>query len=68
MDSQFSIFVLLNLGADSVEVLNFEILAEVSDTAVLVQLPLEWNTYLLFNSDIVNFVGKIDEGVAESIV
>ena len=23
---------------------------------VLVQLPLEWNTYLLFNSDIVNFV------------
>ena len=26
------------------------------------QLPLEWNIYLVFNSDIVNFVWKADEG------
>ena len=32
------------------------------------QLPLGWNTYLLFNFDIVNFVWKADEGKAESIV
>ena len=43
--------------------------------AILVHLLLEWNTYLLFNSDIVNFVWKINEGMsggrrdgAESIV
>ena len=35
---------------------------------VQVQLPLEWNTYFLFNTDIVNFVLKTDEGGAESIV
>ena len=29
---------------------------------VLVHLLLEWNTYLLFNSDIVNFLWKTDEG------
>ena len=29
--------------------------------AVLVSLPLEWNTYLLYLSDIVNFVWKTDE-------
>ena len=34
---------------------------------VPVQLPLGWNTYLLFNSDITNFVWKTDEE-AESIV
>ena len=32
------------------------------------QLPLGWDTYLLFNSDIVNFEWKTDEGKAESIV
>ena len=36
--------------------------------AVRVQLPLEWNTYLLFNTDIMNFGWKTDEGEAESIV
>ena len=36
--------------------------------AVRVQLSLEWNTYLLFSSDIVNFVWKTDEGKAENIV
>ena len=36
--------------------------------AVLVQLPLEWNTYLLFNSDIVNFLWETDVGKVESIV
>ena len=34
--------------------------------AVRVQLPLGWNTYLLFNTDTVNFAWKTDE--AESIV
>ena len=32
---------------------------------VLVRLPLEWNTYLLFNSDIVNFVWKTEGGGEE---
>ena len=36
--------------------------------AILVHLLLEWNTYLLFNSDIVNFVWKAEEREAESIV
>ena len=36
--------------------------------AVRVKLLLEWNTYLLFNTDTVNFVWKTDEGEAESIV
>ena len=35
--------------------------------AVLVQLPLIWNTYLLFNTDIVNFVCKTGESEVESI-
>ena len=35
--------------------------------AVRVQLPLKWSTYLFFNSDIVNFVWKTDDGEAESI-
>ena len=36
--------------------------------AVRVQLPLGWNTYLLFNADKLNFVWKSYEGEAESIV
>ena len=36
--------------------------------AVRVQLPLGWNTYVLFNTDIVNFAWKTDEGEAESII
>ena len=36
--------------------------------AVLVQLPLGWNTYLLFNTDTVNFAAKTDESEAESIL
>ena len=35
--------------------------------AVRVQLLLGWNTYLLFKTDIVNFVWKSNEGEAESI-
>ena len=35
---------------------------------VLIQLPLEWNTHLFFNSDIVNFVWKTDKGEEKSIV
>ena len=34
---------------------------------VRVQLPLGWNIYLLFDTDIVNFVWKTDEGEAESV-
>ena len=36
--------------------------------AVRVQLPLGWNMCVLFNTDIVNFVWKTDEGETESIV
>ena len=43
---------------------NFETLLRTPTMAVRVQLPLGWNTYLLFNSDIVNFVCKTDEGEA----
>ena len=35
---------------------------------VRVQGPLGYNTYLLFNFYILNFVRKTDEGKAESIV
>ena len=38
-----------------------------SGTAARVQLPLEWNKYLLFNADIVNFAPKSNQGEAESI-
>ena len=41
---------------------NFEIQLRTLTLAVRVQLPLGWNTYLLFNTDIVNFVWKTDEG------
>ena len=34
----------------------------------LITVRLGWNTYLLFNTDIVNFVWKTDEGEAKSIV
>ena len=34
---------------------------------VLVHLLLEWNTYVLFNSDIVNFVWKTDEKGRERV-
>ena len=30
--------------------------------AVRVQLPLGWNTYLLFNTDTINFAWKTDGG------
>ena len=36
--------------------------------AVQVQLTLGWTTYLLFISDIRNFVWKTNQGEAESIV
>ena len=35
---------------------------------VWVQLLLGWNTYLLFSTDIVNFVWKTNEGEAKGIV
>ena len=36
--------------------------------AIQIQLLLAWNTYLLFNFDVVNFVWKTDEGGAETTV
>ena len=36
--------------------------------AIRVQLPLGWNTYLFFNSDIVNFVWKTYEGETKTIL
>ena len=36
--------------------------------AVEVKLPLRWNTYLLLNTDTVDFDWKTDEGETESIV
>ena len=36
--------------------------------AALSQLPLEWNTPPLFNTDIGNFVGKTDEGEEKTMV
>ena len=36
--------------------------------AIRVHLPFGWNTYLLFNTDIVHFVWKTDEEEAESVV
>ena len=34
---------------------------------VRVQLPLGWHTYLLFKSDVKNFVWKTDEGRQEAL-
>ena len=62
MVSQFSIPVLWNLCWESVIAQNVE--TQLRTLAVRVQLPLGWNTFVLFNTDIVNFVWKTD--VAES--
>ena len=47
---------------------NFEIQLRTPTLAVQVQLLLGLNTYLLFNTDILNLMWKTDEGEAESIV
>ena len=47
---------------------NFETMLRTPKLMVRVQLLLRWNMYLLFNTDIVNFVSKTDEGYTESIV
>ena len=62
-DFRFIKFVFRISGAQ-----NFEILLRTPILVVLVPLPLEWNTYLLFNSDIVNFVWKTDQAEEGSIV
>ena len=49
-------------------VIKFDAQFRTPTLVVRVQLPLGWNTYLIFNTDIVNFVWKPDEGEAESIV
>ena len=64
MGSQFSIPVLLNMCSDLVGAWNFETQLRTQTLAVRVKLLLEWNTYLLFNTDTVNFVWKTDEGEA----
>ena len=67
MGSKFSIPALLNLCSKSVGHKNLRSYLRTPTLVILVQLPLEWNT-LLFNSDIVNFFWKTDEGETESIV
>ena len=64
MSSQFSIPVLRTLCSKSVGALNVETQLRTPKLVVWVQLPLEWNTCLLFNTDIANFVWKIGEGEA----
>ena len=46
----------------------FETQLRTSTLVVRVKLPFGRNTYLLFNSDIVDFVWKTDGGETESIV
>ena len=66
--SRFSISILSNLCSESAGAQNFEILVEDSDTGAPSSVLLGWNTHLLFNFAIVNFVWKANEGEAESIV
>ena len=66
MGSQFSIPVLWNLYSWSVVAQTLETQLKTPTLAVWVQLSLRWNNYVLFNTDIVNFVWRIDE--VESIV
>ena len=40
---------------------------EDSDTGSPSSITVTWSTYVFFNTDIVNFVWKIDDGEAESI-
>ena len=60
--SQFSVSVLLNLCSEQWQHKILRLYLRTPTPAVLVHLQLEWNTYLLFNSNIVNFVWKTDEG------
>ena len=46
---------------------NFETQMRTQILVIRVQLPLGWNTYLLFNTDTVNFEWKTDEAETESI-
>ena len=66
--AQFSTPVLLNFCSESMEGIKFWDPLEDSDTGGLSTVTVRWNTYLLFNSNILNFVWKTDEGEAESIV
>ena len=65
MSSQFSILVYWNLSSESVLAQTVETQLRTPSQAVRVQLLLGWNTYVLFNTDIVKFAWKNDE--AESI-
>ena len=68
MGSQLLIPVLWNLCSESVVAKNVETQLRTPKLAVRVQLPLRWNTYLFFNTDVVNFVWKTDAAETESIV
>ena len=68
MGSQFSIPVLGNFCSESVGSKKFWDPVEDSGTGGLSLITLGWNTPLLFNADIVNFVSKTDEGATESAV
>ena len=63
---QFSILVFWNLCSESVVAQTIETQLRTPSLVVQVQLPLGWNTYVLFNTDIVNFAWKTYE--VESIV
>ena len=67
MGNQFSIPLLWNLCSESV---GHKILRPVedSDTGGPSSIFVRWNTCLLFNTDVVNFVWKNDEGEEGSIV
>ena len=66
MGSQFSIPVFWDLCSESVVTKTVETQLRTPTLVVWVQLPLGWNTYVLFNTNIVNFAWKTDE--AQSIV
>ena len=63
MGSQFLIPVLWNLCSESVGHKLWT-----PTLVVRVRIPFGWNTYFLFNTDIVNFMWKTDEEEAKSIV
>ena len=68
MGSQFSIPLLWNLCSEPVVAKTVETQLRTPTLADRVQLRLGWNTYVLFNNDILNFLWKTDEGEAENIV
>ena len=52
----------ISIGTNTNIAINFETQLRTPTLVFLVQLTLGWTTYLLFISDIVNFVWKNDQG------